>query len=112
MGRKTGRDSRPLYRDEDRARPVDIGAKKEGVEPYRSEFRRDYARLIHSPSFRRLQGKIQLFPSHENDYYRTRLSHSIEVGQIARAIATRLNYSNSYFQKFPIDLDLVEFAAY
>ena len=65
---------------------------------------------MHSPAFRRLQGKTQLFPSEENDFYRTRLTHSIEVAQIAKSIAIRLNNTDPYFQKSPIDTDLVEFA--
>jgi dGTPase len=77
---------------------------------HRNAFRRDLARLVHSPSFRRLQGKTQLFPSHENDFYRNRLTHSIEVAQIATGIATNLN-GRSYFKSDPIDISLVTFAA-
>lgn len=54
-------------------------------------FAKDYARIIHSPSFRRLQGKTQLIPSGENDFFRTRLTHSLEVAEIASRIALRLN---------------------
>jgi dGTPase len=100
-----------LYRPTDFIREADVGGKKEGVEPYRSNFRRDYQRLLHAPSFRRLQGKTQLFPSEENDFYRTRLTHSLEVAQISKSIAIRLNNTNSYFKKHNIDLDLIEFAA-
>ncbi|TVR40248.1 MAG: dNTP triphosphohydrolase [Cryomorphaceae bacterium] len=60
-------------------------------EYYRSQFSRDYARILHSPSFRRLQGKTQLFPGIENDFFRNRLTHSLEVAQIARAITRRIN---------------------
>lgn len=74
---------------------------------YRSEFWKDYARLIHSSAFRRLQGKTQLYPSHENDYFRTRLTHSMEVSQIAKTIALKINH----FHKVGIDTDLVQFAA-
>jgi dGTPase len=66
---------------------------------------------LHSPSFRRLQGKTQLFPSEEHDFYRTRLTHSLEVAQIAKSIATRINNTHPYFRTNPIDLDLIEFAA-
>jgi dGTPase len=52
---------------------------------------KDYARIVHSPSFRRLQGKTQLLPTGENDFFRTRLTHSLEVAEIARRIAMRLN---------------------
>lgn len=81
-------------------------------EVYRSGFRRDYARLIHCPSFRRLQGKTQVFPGHESDFFRNRLSHSLEVAQIAKSIAIKLNSESEYFArpKHKIDLDLVEFA--
>lgn len=82
-------------------------------EPYRTSWRMDYARLIHSPSFRRLQGKTQLFPTDENDFFRSRLTHSMEVAQIAKSIAIRLNYNYLLPNKKPlnIDTDLVEFAA-
>ncbi|SRR6266403_483397 len=65
-------------------------------EPYRSDFRRDYARLIHCPAFRRLQGKAQLFPCQENDFFRNRMSHSLEVVQIAKSIAIKINSQHSY----------------
>ena len=80
-------------------------------EPYRSEWSRDLARVIHSASYRRLQGKTQLFPTFESDFFRTRLTHSIEVAQIAKSIATRLNYITDGLNiKKPdcyIDLDLI-----
>lgn len=88
-------------------------------EPYRTPWRRDYARLIHSPSFRRLQGKTQLFPGVESDFFRNRLTHSIEVSQIAKSIAIRINHNyqitGELKQKkggkpFGIDTDLIEFA--
>ncbi|TVY10257.1 deoxyguanosinetriphosphate triphosphohydrolase family protein [Paenibacillus cremeus] len=56
----------------------------------RDEYERDYARLIQSPAFRRLQGKSQVFGAGSGDYYRTRLTHSLEVSQIAREVARRM----------------------
>ncbi|MFD1254928.1 Deoxyguanosinetriphosphate triphosphohydrolase [Devosia equisanguinis] len=79
-------------------------------EHYRAEVRRDYARLIHSPAFRRLQGKTQLFPGQESDFFRNRLTHSMEVAQIAKSIAIRLNGLEAGLTSTPIDTDLVEFA--
>jgi dGTPase len=82
-------------------------------EPYRSDFRRDYARILHSPVFRRLQRKLQLFPADESDFFRNRLTHSLEVAQIAKSIAARLNYQikqGPYGAIGEIDLDLVELA--
>ena len=96
-----------LYGPSDHTREHSVGE----APPHRSDFRRDYARVLHSPAFRRLQGKTQLFPGIESDFFRNRLTHSLEVAQIAKAIASRLNYYNEYFHKNPIDLDLVEMAA-
>lgn len=80
-------------------------------EGYRSEFRRDYARLIHSAAFRRLQGKTQLFRGLESDFFRNRLTHSLEVAQIAKSIAIKINHEGeAYFSSYPIDTDLVEIA--
>ena len=58
--------------------------------PYRSAFERDRDRIIHCSAFRRLEGKTQVFTPGLDDYYRTRLTHSIEVAQIGRTIAKAL----------------------
>lgn len=101
---------RPLYAESDFER--EVGESVDAAEAYRSAARRDYARLIHSASFRRLQGKTQVFPGLESDFYRNRLTHSLEVAQIAKSIAIRLNDTDPLFadpdQK--INIDIVEFA--
>ncbi len=76
---------------------------------YRTHFRRDLARIIHSHSFRRLVGKTQLFPRNESDFFRNRLTHSLEVAQIAKSIAIKMNRSIADDDD-KIDLDLVELA--
>ena len=98
---------KPLYTPADQTREYRI----EDGPSHRSDFRRDYARLLHSPAFRRLQGKTQLFPSVEHDFFRNRLTHSLEVAQVAKSIALRLNHRHSYFHDHPIDTDIVETAA-
>lgn len=75
-------------------------------------YAKDYARIIHSPSFRRLQGKTQLIPTGENDFFRTRLTHSLEVAEVARRIAMRLNDQyKDVLRPHAIDADIVVCAA-
>src|SRR5437764_11035876 len=62
----------------------------ESEHSYRSPFQRDRDRIIHSRAFRRLEYKTQVFVNHEGDHYRTRLTHSIEVAQIARTVSSAL----------------------
>lgn len=76
---------------------------------YRTGFQVDRDRIIHTSAFRRLQSKTQVFFSGEYDFYRTRLTHSIEVAQIGRSICNRLNQTSPLLgEGFQIDADLVE----
>ena len=97
-----------FYSDFDFERVSESGRK----EDYRTPFQIDRDRLIHSSEFRRLQGKTQVFIPGDNDYYRTRLTHSIEVSQIGRSICYYLKtrYKDIFGDEFYIDPDLVESA--
>ncbi len=73
---------------------------------HRSPFQRDRDRIIHSSAFRRLKHKTQVFVEHEGDYYRTRLTHSIEVAQIARTIARTLRLNEDLAEAVALAHDL------
>lgn len=72
----------------------------------RPAYERDRDRIIHCAAFRRLEYKTQVFVNHEGDYYRTRLTHSLEVAQIARGIARRLNLNEDLVEALALAHDL------
>jgi dGTPase len=73
---------------------------------YRSEFQRDRDRIIHCNAFRRLAYKTQVFVNHEGDLYRTRVTHSIEVAQIARSVARALELNETLTEAIALAHDL------
>ncbi|HIP21287.1 MAG TPA: dNTP triphosphohydrolase [Sulfurimonas sp.] len=73
---------------------------------FRNPFARDRDRIIHSGSFRKLEYKTQVFLNHEGDFFRTRLTHSIEVSQIARSITTTLGLNESLAEAIALAHDL------
>ena len=79
---------------------------KEEGSPHRSAFQRDRDRILHSGSFRKLQYKTQVFVEHEGDYYRTRLTHTLEVTQIARTIAKVLDVNTELVEAISLAHDL------
>lgn len=72
----------------------------------RNQFQRDRDRIVHSAAFRRLEYKTQVFVNHEGDMFRTRLTHSIEVAQIARTIARELNVNEDLTEAIALAHDL------
>ena len=79
---------------------------KESTSKYRTPFQRDRDRIIHSASFRRLKHKTQVFVNTEGDHYRTRITHSIEVAQVARSIARYLNLNEDLAETLSLAHDL------
>ena len=79
---------------------------KEQPASYRGEYQRDRDRIIHSTAFRRLVYKTQVFVNHEGDLYRTRLTHSLEVAQIARTVARALRINEALVEAISLAHDL------
>src|ERR1700755_246752 len=78
----------------------------ENAPSYRSQYQRDRDRIVHSSAFRRLEYKTQVFVNHEGDLFRTRLTHSIEVAQIARSIARNLRLNEDLVEAISLAHDL------
>ncbi|MCJ2110103.1 deoxyguanosinetriphosphate triphosphohydrolase [Methylobacterium sp. E-025] len=78
----------------------------EPASPTRSDFQRDRDRVVHSTAFRRLKHKTQVFVHHEGDHYRTRLTHTLEVSQIARALARALGLDEDLAEALALSHDL------
>ncbi len=74
--------------------------------PFRTVYQRDRDRIVHSTAFRRLEYKTQVFVNHEGDYYRTRLTHTLEVSQIARSIAKALKLNENLVEAIALAHDL------
>ncbi len=87
--------------DKSRGRQFD-----EVISTFRSPFQRDRDRIIHSSGFRRLKHKTQVFVEHEGDYYRTRLTHTIEVAQVARTISGALGLNQELAEAVALAHDL------
>lgn len=99
-----------FYRKEDRERRMAHRPRSE--RDLRDPFERDHGRIVHSAAFRRLQSKKQVLGTDRGDFHRTRLTHSMEVAQIARGIALSLNLRSPWLpEERKIDISLVEAAA-
>jgi len=91
-----------------RLEPADLRGRKfpEPAHPYRTDFQRDRDRIIHSRAFRRLEGKTQVFAAGLCDHFRNRLTHTIEVSQVARTVAVALDLNEDYTEALALAHDL------
>ncbi len=78
----------------------------EAEHPFRLPFQRDRDRIIHSTAFRRLEYKTQVFVNHEGDYYRTRLTHTMEAAQITRTLCRALGLNEDLAEAVALAHDL------
>jgi dGTPase len=101
MGTAAALESYAAHPEESRGR-----LRKEAESPTRSPFQRDRDRIIHSTAFRRLEYKTQVFVNHEGDHYRTRLTHSLEVAQIARSVSRALGLNEDLAEAVALAHDL------
>jgi dGTPase len=86
--------------------PLTAREHQETPHPYRSPFQRDRARIIHARAFRRLAGKTQVFTTGHSDHYRSRLTHTIEVTQLARTIAAALGLNEDLTESLALVHDI------
>src|SRR6267154_3451833 len=102
----------PLFAPPERARYATVPAMSRGrywpeeESPTRTCYQRDRDRIVHSSAFRRLKHKTQVFVQHEGDYYRTRLTHSLEVAQLARSLARTLSADEDLAETVALAHDL------
>lgn len=101
-------DYEKLYLSEYAVRSDSTKGRKQAIEPcpLRTEFQRDRDRILHSKAFRRLKHKTQVFLSPEGDHYRTRLTHTLEVSQIARTIARALRLNEDLTEAIALGHDI------
>ena len=100
-GAPSGFSRHAAFADESRGREREIP-----LDPYRTEFQRDRDRIIHCKAFRRLSHKTQVFLAPEGDHYRTRMTHTLEVSQIARSIARALRLNEDLAEAIALGHDL------
>ena len=96
-------DPKAAFADESRGR---LHPEEPRVEDVRTVFQRDVDKIVHSKAFRRLMHKTQVFLSPEGDHYRTRMTHTIEVGRIARTISKALNFNEDLTEAIAMGHDL------